>query len=41
MLIMIIMRLDNINHLNNLIKKDPDINGLNVTIPYKEKIIPF
>jgi shikimate dehydrogenase len=25
----------------NLIKANPDLNGLNVTIPYKESIIPF
>jgi shikimate dehydrogenase len=27
--------------LTNLIEAYPDLNGLNVTIPYKEKIIPF
>jgi len=33
--------LDNINHLHNLIEKEPDINGLNVTIPHKENVIKF
>ena len=33
--------LDNINHLNNLIERVPDINGLNVTIPHKENVIKF
>tara|TARA_B100000287_G_scaffold5314_1_gene5199 strand:+ start:3064 stop:3798 length:735 start_codon:yes stop_codon:yes gene_type:complete len=33
--------LDNINHLHNLIEKEPGINGLNVTIPHKENIIKF
>ena len=33
--------LDDINHLHNLIEKEPDINGLNVTIPHKENVIEF
>lgn len=32
--------LENIRQLSKLIE-DPDLKGLNVTIPYKEKIIPF
>ncbi|OXB06728.1 shikimate dehydrogenase family protein [Flavobacterium pectinovorum] len=30
-----------INHFSGLIKNNPDLNGLNVTIPYKEQVIPF
>lgn len=30
-----------INYLTELVKKNPDLNGLNVTIPYKEQVIPF
>jgi len=30
-----------INDLTELIKKNPDLKGLNVTIPYKEQVIPF
>ena len=33
--------LENIGQLTNLIKNTPNIGGLNVTIPYKEAIIPF
>ncbi len=31
----------NIEDFPNIIKNNPDIVGLNVTIPYKEQIIPF
>ncbi len=30
-----------VDELKNIIEKNPDLNGLNVTIPYKEKITPF
>jgi shikimate dehydrogenase len=30
-----------INELKNIIKTHPQLEGLNVTIPYKEKVIPF
>ena len=30
-----------INHLSSILKKNPNLKGLNVTIPYKEKVIPF
>lgn len=30
-----------INHFTELIKNNPDIKGLNVTIPYKEAVLPF
>ncbi|MBF7091417.1 shikimate dehydrogenase [Flavobacterium sp. ALJ2] len=30
-----------INHFAALIKNNPDLKGLNVTIPYKEQILPF
>ena len=30
-----------IDHLTGLLKNNPDLKGLNVTIPYKEQIIPF
>ena len=30
-----------INYFTELIKNNPDLNGLNVTIPYKEQVIPF
>lgn len=33
--------IENINELPVLIKEHPDLHGLNVTIPYKEKVIPF
>jgi shikimate dehydrogenase len=33
--------LESIGDIDNLIKKHRDIKGLNVTIPYKEKIIPY
>jgi len=33
--------IDNINKFSNIIKKNPEIIGLNVTIPYKEQVIPF
>lgn len=33
--------IESIDGFQDLLKKHPDIAGLNVTIPYKEKIIPF
>ncbi len=33
--------LSDINYFPELLKKHPDITGLNVTIPYKEKILNF
>jgi shikimate dehydrogenase len=33
--------LENIDGFNPLYKNDPELAGLNVTIPYKESIIPF
>lgn len=33
--------LENIGDFEDLIKKEPSLIGLNVTIPYKETIIPF
>jgi shikimate dehydrogenase len=30
-----------INYFTELIKNNPDLRGLNVTIPYKEAVIPF
>ncbi len=30
-----------INYFTELIKNNPDLKGLNVTIPYKEQVIPF
>ncbi|HEY8896164.1 MAG TPA: shikimate dehydrogenase, partial [Niastella sp.] len=33
--------LANIDEFAALIQQNPDLNGLNVTIPYKEKVIPF
>lgn len=30
-----------LNEFHNLLVKFPDLSGLNVTIPYKEKIIPY
>lgn len=30
-----------IDEFSALIQQQPDLNGLNVTIPYKEKVIPF
>lgn len=33
--------IENIGELPFLLKKHPEIKGLNVTIPYKEKVIPF
>lgn len=33
--------LKSINEFESLIKNNPDLLGLNVTIPYKEQIIPF
>ncbi|UCS94446.1 shikimate dehydrogenase [Echinicola marina] len=33
--------LDSIDKVPDLIKNNPDLEGLNVTIPYKEQVIPF
>ena len=33
--------LDDISMLPKLLEENPDISGLNVTIPYKEQVIPF
>lgn len=33
--------IDNINKINGLIESNPGLIGFSVTIPYKEKIIPF
>ncbi|MDR2520812.1 MAG: shikimate dehydrogenase [Bacteroidales bacterium OttesenSCG-928-I14] len=30
-----------IKELKNIIKENPDLKGLNVTIPYKEQVIPY
>lgn len=30
-----------IDKIKNVIKENPNLNGLNVTIPYKERVIPF
>lgn len=36
-----LFELDDISDFTELLKKNPEIKGLNVTIPYKEAIIPF
>lgn len=33
--------LENIANFKNILKQNPDLIGLNVTIPYKETILPF
>lgn len=33
--------IEDIQFLPGIISKNPELNGLNVTIPYKEKVIPF
>lgn len=33
--------IENINELNTVLKSNPELKGLNVTIPYKEQAIPF
>jgi shikimate dehydrogenase len=33
--------LENLSDLDRLLHENPDLSGLNVTIPYKEKILPF
>ncbi|MBK0368347.1 shikimate dehydrogenase family protein [Flavobacterium agrisoli] len=30
-----------INYFTELVKNNPDLSGMNVTIPYKEQVIPF
>ena len=36
-----LFEIDNINLFNQLLKVHPSISGLNVTIPYKNEVIPF
>lgn len=36
-----LFELSNINDLPELVKNNPDLQGLNVTIPHKETVIPF
>lgn len=31
----------NIKEIKTVLKENPDLNGLNVTIPYKEQVIPY
>ena len=31
----------NIKEIKNVLKENPDLGGLNVTIPYKEQVIPY
>ncbi|MBT6006613.1 MAG: shikimate dehydrogenase, partial [Prolixibacteraceae bacterium] len=33
--------IDNINKFPEIVKNNPEIIGLNVTIPYKEQVIPY
>lgn len=33
--------IQNINYFTELVKNNPDLKGLNVTIPYKEAVLPF
>lgn len=33
--------ISNISEFRNIIAQNPDLKGLNVTIPYKEEVIPF
>ena len=33
--------LENIEEIKNLIASKPNLKGLNITIPYKERVIPF
>lgn len=33
--------IENINEIKKLLKKHPELKGLNVTVPYKQEIIPF
>lgn len=33
--------IESVDHLPDVLKAHPDLKGLNVTIPYKEEIIPF
>lgn len=36
-----LFNIENINLFPNIIKENPNLKGLNVTIPYKELILPF
>ena len=33
--------ISNIKQLKTVLKENPDLHGLNVTIPYKEQVIPY
>ncbi len=33
--------IDDVNRLTEIISENPNLSGLNVTLPYKEKVIPF
>lgn len=33
--------LDKISEFKSLVKEEPDLSGLNVTVPYKQQIIPY
>jgi len=33
--------IDNIQKLSDLLKKNPELTGLNVTIPYKEQVLKY
>jgi shikimate dehydrogenase len=33
--------IESIENLSDILKQNPDLQGLNVTIPYKEQVIPF
>jgi shikimate dehydrogenase len=34
-------QLDNINHLSKVLNEHPELEGINVTIPYKESVLQF
>ena len=36
-----LFELSDIEHIETLFKKQPNLGGLNVTIPYKQEVIPF
>ena len=33
--------ISDIKYIKNVLKENPNLNGLNVTIPYKEQVIPY
>ena len=35
------LEIPEIKEIKNVIKENPELNGLNVTIPYKEQVIPY